>query len=469
LNAVHGELEFDIAIVGAGFAGVACAVALVRGNPALKIALLDPATVLPAGIPFAGAGAEHLLNVRADQMSIDSGQSLDFCDYFAAHESTDSKAVGDQFAPRKIYCAYVRDRLTHAQAQASAAGGAVSHLPILVQEIIKVAPNYRLTGLHVALAGGVTLSAPRVILALGAGQYKAQIQHSRWHVGPWQLAQLPVHSQTDTALIIGTGLTAVDSAQTLHRLGWQGGIEMLSPRAQVPAANLLRAVDIWQLADEFAEQSASPRLFLKNLRAELARAKARCVDWRSVLNALRPITARIFASWQPAQRVSMLRRAGSIWGTHRHRMPPQVSQLIIALQAAGKLKRRRGQFLRVTAMSDTQLRVEIGTQTGRETQSYPLVIDARGPSYHVHDWPLLSVLIDAHLVKPSATGFGLLVDHDGRVGRQIYTLGVLSYGERLETMAVPEIRQQAERIADLILAAPHMPNFSPREKDEPTT
>ena len=47
------KTQFDVAIVGAGFAGIACAIALVRRNPALNIVLFDPASDLPAGLPFA--------------------------------------------------------------------------------------------------------------------------------------------------------------------------------------------------------------------------------------------------------------------------------------------------------------------------------------------------------------------------------------------------------------------------------
>ena len=65
---------------------------------------------------------------------------------------------------------------------------------------------------------------------------------------------------------------------------------------------------------------------------------------------------------------------------------------------------------------------------------------------------MAQALINDGLIKASTTGFGLDADIDGRVGDQIYTLGALAFGERLETTAVPEIRQQAERIAELIVA-----------------
>jgi uncharacterized NAD(P)/FAD-binding protein YdhS len=261
-----------------------------------------------------------------------------------------------------------------------------------------------------------------------------------------------VHTPGDTALIIGSGLTGIDSAQTLHRLGWRGAIEMLSPNARLPAANLARALPTWQLVPNFVQLSETPRLFLRALRAELARAKVDAVDWRAVLNALRTITTEIFVSWTPRQRTSILRRAGSIWGTHRHRMPPSVAALIHTLESTSKLTRLSGRFIDVSVCGETALQVRVYAGGAMSTQDYALVIDARGPNYRTSDWPLINHMIAAGLLKASQSGFGLAVDRDGRVAEHIYTLGVLTYGERLETMAVPEIRQQAERIAELILA-----------------
>ena len=445
--------QFDVAIIGAGFAGIACAIALVRRNPALNIVLLDPAAELPAGLPFAGARPEHLLNVRADQMSIDSAQPLHFCDYLAQQWNQSSAAVREVFVPRRLYCDYVHEVFKAAKHDAVAGLGQITAIQLHVSEITRMDQHYLISGKFGDANELRPIRAAFVILALGAGEYKSRLTHPRWHLGPWRLKELPAHTPSDTALIIGSGLTGIDSAQTLHRLGWCGAIKMLSPTARLPTANLAHAVPIWQLAPNFVQLSQTPRLFLQALRAELARAKTESVDWRAVLNALRAITTQIFVGWTPRQRVSMLRRAGSLWGAHRHRMPPSVAALISALELSGQLSRIKGRFVDVQARSETALSVQVAGELQTNcAQDFALVIDARGPNYRAQDWPLVTKMIDSGLLKASLTGFGLHVDSDGRVGEQIYTLGVLTYGERLETMAVPEIRQQAERIAELVAA-----------------
>ena len=449
--------KFDVAIVGAGFAGIACVIALVRRNPALNIVLLDPAAELPAGLPFAGARPEHLLNVRADQMSLDCAQPLHFCDYLARLWGESSAALREVFAPRAVYADYLRVHFIQAQQAAAPGNGQVTHISAKVRQIQHSEGGYAIFTSASDARNPLQLQALQVILALGAGHFTALIEHPRWHLGPWHLTKLPVHSSSDTALIIGSGLTGVDSAQTLQQLGWRGAIKMLSPNARLPAAHAAHALPTWILADNFVEQVRTPRLFLRALRAEMVRARALGIDWRPVVNALRPITTQIFSSWTPVERIKMLKRGSSLWRSHRNRMPPLAAHVMEALEISGQLSRVYGRFTAVRANSDSALLISTSVHANADANAlqnmdeYALVIDARGPNYRCQESPLAQALINNGLIKTSATGFGLDADIDGRVGDQIYTLGALAFGERLETTAVPEIRQQAERIAELIV------------------
>lgn len=450
--------KFDVAIAGAGFAGIACAIALVPRNPALNIVVIDPAAELPAGLPFAGARPEHLLNVRADQMSLDCAQPLHFCDYLAGLWGESSTALREVFAPRAVYADYLRVHFIQAQQACAAGNGQVKHISAKVSQIKRSEGGYSIFTSVSDAHKPLQLQALQVILALGAGHFPALIEHPRWHLGPWHLAKLPVHSSSDNALIIGSGLTGVDSVQTLQQLGWRGAIKMLSPNGRLPAAHVAHALPTWILSDNFVDESQTPRLFLRALRAEMVRARAKGVDWRPVFNVLRPITTQIFSSWTPVERIKILKRASSLWRLHRNRMPPVAAQLMASLEFSGQLSRVYGRFTEVRANSDsallisTSVRANAGGNTQQNIDEYALVIDARGPSYRCQESLLAQALINDGLIKASTTGFGLDADIDGRVGDQIYTLGALAFGERLETTAVPEIRQQAERIAELIVA-----------------
>ena len=52
----------------------------------------------------------------------------------------------------------------------------------------------------------------------------------------------------------------------------------------------------------------------------------------------------------------------------------------------------------------------------------------------------------------SADSSGALIDARGRISNRLFTLGPTRSGDLIETVAVPEIRQQARNLADRILA-----------------
>lgn len=72
--------------------------------------------------------------------------------------------------------------------------------------------------------------------------------------------------------------------------------------------------------------------------------------------------------------------------------------------------------------------------------------------------PLIAGLLRDGRARPGPLGIGLetdgegaLVEADGSVSRVLYTLGPLRKGDLWETIAIPEIREQAARLAAELL------------------
>jgi uncharacterized NAD(P)/FAD-binding protein YdhS len=434
--------RWDVAIVGGGFAGIACAFALMRGDPTLRIAIMDPAQNLPAGLPFANARPEHLLNVRAAQLSIRSDLPFDFCDYLQRTHGAPAAEVHNHFAPRQVYAHYLAARLAQAKQTSCAA---LEHIPATVAAIGQVGAEFLLTT-------ATTCERARcVILALGAGTHAAMLAHPRCYQGPWQLTALPEHEPQARALVIGSGLTGVDSVQSLRSLGWRGEIHWLAPHARLPQCSVVQESAAWPWPEEFLRRTQTPRVFLSALRAQLRIAAAQNSDWRAVIDALRPHTQSIFACWSARERLRALKRLVPIWSRYRHRAPPVMAAQFVTWRSDSKLHIIDARAQSARAVSAQSCAVQLVQKGLSRTEHYALVIDARGPNYGLPCWPLLSQLLQAGLVKASATGLGLQVAADGVAGEGVFALGAICYGERLETTAVPELRVQAEQIAQLVL------------------
>jgi uncharacterized NAD(P)/FAD-binding protein YdhS len=64
--------------------------------------------------------------------------------------------------------------------------------------------------------------------------------------------------------------------------------------------------------------------------------------------------------------------------------------------------------------------------------------------------PMLRGLLEGGFVKPDDLGMGLDVDEGSRAGERLWALGPLTKGRFWEIVAVPDIRGQANGVADHI-------------------
>lgn len=69
------------------------------------------------------------------------------------------------------------------------------------------------------------------------------------------------------------------------------------------------------------------------------------VDWRSVLDALRPFTARLWRELSSADKARFLRHARPWWDVHRHRAAPDVANEIRNAIAVDQLQIIAGKIL----------------------------------------------------------------------------------------------------------------------------
>ena len=90
----------NVVIVGGGVSGVTVAIHMLRrGNPELRIDLVERSPWLGLGIAYRVDNAVFRLNVPAGKMSLDPGRPDDFTAWAGAESA--------QFLPRATFGAYV--------------------------------------------------------------------------------------------------------------------------------------------------------------------------------------------------------------------------------------------------------------------------------------------------------------------------------------------------------------------------
>jgi uncharacterized NAD(P)/FAD-binding protein YdhS len=87
------------------------------------------------------------------------------------------------------------------------------------------------------------------------------------------------------------------------------------------------------------EQAPSTALGLWRLiRQRVAETRQQELDWRAVIDGLRPRTQQLWSRLDLHERRRFLRHVSVIWDVHRHRIAPELQALLDDLQAQGRLR-----------------------------------------------------------------------------------------------------------------------------------
>ncbi|MEA2553839.1 MAG: hypothetical protein QOJ65_2015 [Fimbriimonadaceae bacterium] len=450
-----------LAIVGGGFSGTMTAVHLLKSaRGPLDLHMVERKPAWGRGVAYGTRYGSHLLNVPAAKMSAFPSDPDHFFRWLQAHpELLSAPPQPGMFAPRKVYGAYIQSLLAEAEAQAP--------VEVQVTQWTDEAIDLHVVDDHgrLVLESGATIDVDTVILAIG--NFPPGHPHladrgffaSDRYVGdPWVKGNLDAVKPDDSVLLIGSGLTALDLVLGMRERGHQGEVHMLSRRGQLPQRHQPSEAYPPYLDGELPR---TIRELVKRVRAELAWAAQKGVDWRPVLDALRPRTQEIWRALPLREQRRFLDHVRPYWEVHRHRMPPDAAALGEEMLASGRLHLHSARLLSMEEKGDA-VAVRFRTRGAEEekTISVQRVINCTGPEcdYRRMRHPLAASLLGQGLVRPDDLALGLdtdsrgaLVDAEGNVSGLLYTLGPLRKGTLWETTAVPEIRVQAEQLASELL------------------
>ena len=450
-----------ITIVGGGFAGAALVLHL-RQQAALaaaEIHLVEPRAVPGPGLAYTARRPEYLLNVRPGALSLYPDRPAHFADWLRTQP--ESAAGVPEFAPRATYGRYLHEALAPELAPAG---------PVRWHPTAAVAAPLRPDGRRrVQLAAGPDLISDYVVLALGnfsppppAGPDHRYLHHPGYHADPWATGNLRRIGPDDAVLLIGLGLTAVDVLLALRQDGHRAPVAVVARHGRWPAAHGPAAATYPSFYPELALETTVAGV-LTIFRRHLRTAAAQGIDWRPVLDSLRPHLGRTWAAWPLAEQRRFLRHLSGLWAVTRHRSPPENAAAVAALTAAGLVRLHVGTVREILPDGDA-LRVRVrpsGAPGCWHTARH--VVCCAGPllDYARIADPLVQGLRDAGHLTPDPLHLGMLTDAhgalrgaDGRVSPTLFTLGPSRRPAYFESTAVPELRQQAAALA-AELAARH--------------
>jgi uncharacterized NAD(P)/FAD-binding protein YdhS len=439
-------------IIGGGASGVLLAYQLLR-DPAsdFRVTLIEKRPYLGRGLAYHTGNPDHLLNVRAANMSALPDQPDHFWRWISTRGS-DGKFCPDPycFVPRRVYGDYIASLI-----EPFLSGGAVG-LTIIHGECVQVSESG--SDVTITLADGTRLVSDVAVLAIGHDTAKLS---APCYADPWAPPAAADLNGEATVLIFGTGLTMIDYVLTLLREGHRGSIIAMSRRGLLSKAH--RRVEALRIDEAEVPFGAPISQLLCWFRHRVDLHVETGGDWRGVVDALRPFTRRLWRELSLASKRRFLEHVRPWWDIHRHRMAPEVERRIADAVASGKLTLLAAKMVNIEANPGGALvryrrrgRSEIvSLQVDRIVDCTGIVKDPRTTSN-----PLMRNLFDQALARVDPLQIGIEIGPDcavvagrGEPSRRLFAIGPLTRAAFWEIIAIPDIRNQCAELAAHLVGA----------------
>jgi uncharacterized NAD(P)/FAD-binding protein YdhS len=450
-----------VAIVGAGYCGSLVAGHLLRQKRVVEIDLID--TRLPGrGLAYSTVWNDHLLNVPAGRMSAFVAEPNHFLEWVKANGHP--QAQPESFIPRNTFGRYIQEVLQ----------SAVRDAPVRHRMRYHAAKTVRVMhgpeGARLSLSSGDHILADRVILATGnPAPRPVETRSDHYFHSPWENGAVTGLRPQSTVLLLGSGLTAVDAFLALRAQGHAGPVICVSRRGKASHVHTLYRV----LPEPFVPRGIdSARHLLRAIRRRVLEAQAQGYDWRAVVDSLRPITNELWCGFDPAEKARVLRHLKTWWDIHRHRMAPEIG---VTLEQAIRKKSLRfvAGRLRQVQPDEEGLQVQLQLRGGESlSMKVERLISCTGSELNCwkSEDPFLRSLLESGRATPGEVGLGLrtdrtgaLIDAQGTASTWLFAIGTPRFGDLFETTAIPELRIQAEALANHLVETPYEPVEPPME------
>lgn len=472
-----------VLIVGAGLAGTATAIRLLCfARQPLEIVLLERrADYRSAGIAYHRDGNpwDHVFNIQAGRMSVFREDVFDFLRW-ANREAdrldwpapwADMEFTESGPAPRRLLQDYLTDRLAEARREAFdgvelvEADGEATDLRVhgagievavhdLTPSELGTESSGRARALpadHVVLATGLELREPP--FATAVADHPSYIRNPYSAEAVEKLKNLPAHA---TVAIVGTLLSAYDSAAFLLRQGHTGTIHLISASGTIlrtyPRDHEHGVVEL-PCPSSLLEQYLNREEFLGRVLAEWRAACDRVVQEHPDVDP-QVVAERVTKAWEPylpaaIERIpaeelkALLTEFGTLVASLRVSAVEYTMAVIerALVPAEGPAELVVGKVEQITPADNGRLFVSVSASGSRRVIEADLVVSnfGREVDYHRVDQPLWTSLVRQGLAVPHRrTGRGIEVDEHGNLLgadetpiRSVCAVGVLREGDEI--------------------------------------
>ncbi len=444
----------EIIIIGAGLSGTLLVINLLRNNSnqEFQIYWIDRNNEYDLGAAYS-TNEEHLLNVPVEKMGAFSNEPEHFLNWCRTNKI--SAQAGD-YLPRKLYREYIHTILAN---EISKTGGK-KKLKRIIGEAADI--NINKNKAYVTVNESKELSGDKVVLALGNLPpknpdtiNKLYLRDIRYKPDPWKPDIFKNLKPDDAIIFIGSGQTMIDLAAALYRKNHKGKLSSISRHGILPMSQKIIKPYV-SFYDELKNLTGILPVF-QIIRKHIKFAAKKGIDPRAVIDSLRPYTRDIWQKLAHEEKMKFQRHIYRYWEIIRSRIPLVNEKIINEMQLSGQLRIAAGRITDIITSDDfLQLKYFDRNSKIEKTEPANFIINCMGPNpdYEQTDHRLIKSLIKKGMISCDQLHLGInalpdgnVLKGDGTPSNILYTIGPPLRGILWESIAVPEIRLDAEKLA----------------------
>ena len=436
-----------IAIIGFGFCGI-----MVFGNILKKISSQksqikikfiifekDGETAVGAG--FSNFNDNYILNVPAKKMSPFQDSPDDFVDFLKEnYPEIYNKNGPDGFISRNIYGHFLRKLRNDFFKLAT---DLEIDFELIQKTVIDIDEGFKIN------AGNQIFDADEVVLSSSFVQSKLNYcLNDEKLISPlWSKNSVNFHQKNnfkvdDKICIIGTGLSAVDVLVGLNAKNFSGKIYTISRRGNFPQPHFsqqniisnqgsINFIEDCDVKKGLINISLKFRNYLKNNKN---------YDLRHLIDSIRGKTKFLWQNLDEKNKRNFLKKLLPYWNIFRHRVPNSSLEIINKM-----IKNNRLEIIKSSVKSIEKSDGKFIIRTSKKTLDCDYVVNCLGFDYNIKNYPLIESMVKKNLLKKDLI---LAQSNDAK----IHLVGGLNIGRDFEITAVPDIRVDANLVAEKILA-----------------
>jgi uncharacterized NAD(P)/FAD-binding protein YdhS len=456
-----------IGIVGGGFSGTLTAVHLIeKTSTPFEMIFINEKGNFNRGIAYNPYSKKHILNVPTAKMSAypaDPNHFLDWVMALDAYKNLDRDLVGNAFMPRYLYGEYLVQIWGKTLKIAQEKG-----IKIIIEDSVVSELDTAHQIIHIVLENGKQFELDECVIATGnivprnpkiknEDFYKS----SKYFQNPWGADSVQNIDSNLPVLIVGNGLTMVDTVLGLLENGYKNKIYSISPNGFNILPHRHGGMKYDALSKELNE-NMSLRELVSLVNKHIKKVRRFGVSAEPLIDSFRPFTQKIWQNLSDSEKNLFMSRLRHLWGVARHRIPLHIHDKLQQLRIDNQLIIKSGKLLNIVENGDEVLVTFYDKKNHCEAEiKVSRVINCTGPETDLElaEKSFLKSALHKGLLAQDSLKLGIkadvktfqMIDKAGNTHTNLYTLGSNLKGELWESTAVPELRGQAESLATQLI------------------